>query len=257
MSQVDRITRILKAVAHSKTGLTNAHLAKTQNIPKSTLSKLLASLVSCDYLTLDTTTKQYRLGPMLLYLGARYLENLDLIQIGQQFLQQLTLLTAEASALHIPTGLEVAMVARTRKPMENISRALLRLTEIGEHAPMYATAAGKAILAHRSGSEIDRYLDSVTLVPFTKNTITDTERFRHQINDIRSAGISYNYEELNEGTIAASAPVFDLYRRPVAALTVITPSFRFDDKKRECIEPALREASAAFSKQLGFGKNGQ
>jgi len=256
MVKINRITRILKTIARSKDGFSNADIAKTLNIPKSTLSKLLASLVSCDYLTLYTRTKQYRLGPLLLYLGARYLENLDLIQIGQKFLQELTVITCEISALSVPTGLEVAMGARAMPPKGNMSQALLRLAEIGEHSPMYATAAGKAILAHRSDFEVDQYFHSVELVQITTNTITDTEQLRRQINDIRSGAIAYNFGELNEGTVAASAPIFDLYGRAVAALTVITPNFRFNNKKKECVEHAIREASAAFSKQLGFAKNG-
>ena len=127
------------------------------------------------------------------------------------------------------------MAARAMPPSGNMSQALLRLAEIGEHSPMYATAAGKVILAHRSDSEVDQYLHSVKLVPITKNTITDPKKLLNEIKKIRAGEIAYNSGELNEGTIAASAPVFDLYGRILAALTVITPSFRFDDKKRNTL----------------------
>jgi len=113
------------------------------------------------------------------------------------------------------------------------------------------------ILAHRSDAEVDQYLHSVKLVPITKHTITEPKKLLKEIEEIRAGAIAYNSRELNEDTIAASAPVFDLYGRVLAALTVITPDFRFDHQKKERVEHALRQASAGFSKQLGFGKNGQ
>ncbi|MFZ0450793.1 MAG: IclR family transcriptional regulator [Desulfatiglandaceae bacterium] len=254
---VDRITRILKAVGESRNGLTNADLAETLDLPKSTLSKILGSLTSYDWLAMAPSSKRYQLGPLNLSMGGRYLDNLDLVRMGQRFLRKLNEETEETTAMEIPNGLEVVMVAKilaghARIRNETISGEVERLAELGQRAPLYATAAGKCILAYRTKTEIEQYMKSVQFVPFTSNTITETERLWREIKKIREEALAYNFRELNPHTIAVAAPVFDLYKRVIAALAVITPDFNFDDNKRRHIEEATRRESAEFSKMLGY-----
>lgn len=247
VKSVERVSQILRLTGNSTDGLSNAQIAKTLNIPKSTLSALLNSLVSHGYLSLDASSLRYRLGPFLLALAGRYIGSLDMVKIGQNFLKQLTLKTEESSGLEIPHGPDIMLVAKEDSP-----QPVLHLLEIGERAPIYATAAGKTILAYRSDFEIKKYLDSVALVPFTDNTITDPNRIWEEIAEIRSGSLAYNRGELNALSIAIAAPVFDLHGSLIAALVVIMPAFRSDDKKNKIIEDALREASVALSHELGF-----
>lgn len=254
---VDRVTRILRAVGESKNGLTNADLAKMLDLPKSTLSKILGSLTLCDWLIMDPSTKQYQLGPLNLFLGGRYLDNLDLVRIGRRFLRKLNEETDETAAMEIPNEWEVVMVARilaghARIRNEKFSGEVERLAELGQRAPMYATAAGKCIMAYRRDADIKQYMESVQFVPITPNTITETERLWGEITKVREEGLAYNYRELNPHTIAVAAPVFDLYKRAIASLAVIAPDFHFDDNKKQQIEEAVRKASAEFSKTLGY-----
>jgi DNA-binding IclR family transcriptional regulator len=55
--------------------------------------------------------------------------------------------------------------------------------------------------------------------------------------------------------MGVAAPVQDLNRNVVAALTVVAPSFRFGKERRVFFEKALREKAAYFSKMLGFHAN--
>jgi IclR family KDG regulon transcriptional repressor len=254
---VDRTTRILRAIAEAREGLTNSDLAKSLDLPKSTLSKLLNSLASLDWLAFDTVTKRFKLGPLLLFLAGRYLDHLELVQLGQQFLKQLKEDTGETAAMEVSNGREVVMVARVfaddaKIRNEKFSGEVQRLAELGQRAPFYATAAGKCILAHYADSEIENYIQSINFVAITQDTITDSGRLQKELKDIREKGLAYNYRELNSHSIAIASPVFDLYRRVIAALAVITPDFRFDKKRKQHIEKALRRASISFSKMLGY-----
>jgi IclR family transcriptional regulator, KDG regulon repressor len=254
---VDRITRILRAIGETNEGLTNSDLSKSLDLPKSTLSKLLNSLASFDWLAFDTVTKRFKLGPLLLFLGGRYLEHLELVQIGQQFLKQLKEDTGETAAMEVPNGQEVVMVARvfaddTKIRDERFSGEVQRLTELGQRAPFYATAAGKCVLAYHTDSEIKNYIQSINFVAITQDTITNPEQLLEELKNIRKTGLAYNFKELNSHTIAIASPVFDLYRRVIAALAVVTPDFRFDKKKRQEVQKAVRRASIGFSKLLGY-----
>ncbi len=256
VKSVERITRILKIIGETGEGLTNADLAKTLGLPKSTLSKLLSSLTAHEWLVSDKGSKKYRLGPLLLFLGGRYIDHLEIVHLGRDFLKRLQAATSETAAMEIPSGHEVIMVAKIPAPDETIreerlSGEIQRLSELGQRAPMYATAAGKCLLAQRTDSEIEQYLRSIEIVPLTRNTITTSERLWKEIRQIREGSLAWNQRELNSKTVAVAAPVFDLYNRAVAALAVITPDFRFDQKKQKVIEEELRKAAAEFSRLLG------
>ena len=258
---VDRITRILLAIGDSKQGLTNAELAKTLDLPKSTLSKILGSLTTHEWLVLDQNTKRYNLGPLNLLLAGRYIDKLELIRIGQRFLRQLKEETGETAAMEVPSGYEMVMVAKDIADDAKLLDAQLisqvaRLSELGQRAPLYATAAGKCMLAQRSDEELDQYLKTVKLVPITGGTITDPQRLKEEIQTIRQEGLAYNHQELNPDTIAVAAPVFDLYKRVVAALVVIIPDYRFDEEKKKRVERAVRKAGLDFSKLVGFQHTG-
>jgi DNA-binding IclR family transcriptional regulator len=256
VKSVDRITRILRIIEESGEGLTNADLAKALDLPKSTLSKLLASLTAHEWLVSDKGSKRYTLGPLLFFLGSRYIDHLEIVHTGQRFLNQLQAATSENASMEVPSGREVVAVARAESPdakirNEKLAGEIQRLSKLGQRAPLYATAAGKCILAHWADSDIEEYLRATEIVPFTRHTLSNADRLWREIRQIRGGALAYNRRELNSDTIAVAAPVLDLYNRPVAALAVITPHFRFDQKKQKVVEEALRKAAAEFSRLLG------
>ena len=137
---------------------------------------------------------------------------------------------------------------------EDRSRPLARMIQMGERAPIYATAAGKAILAHLSEDEIEQYLSTAELTPITKATITDPEVLRRQLNAIRSGALARSHEELHEGITAVASPVFDLWGHVVASIVLPVLTVRFTPNKEKKAEEILRRASSELSRQLGFDK---
>lgn len=254
---VDRITRILATVGDSENGLTNGQLSKALALPKSTLSKNLNSLAQYEWLAFDPVSRRYRLGPRNLFLAAKYIDHLDLVRLGQRFLRRLKRETGEMACMEIPSGDEVVMVAKlaaddARLAGEKFTEEVLRLAELGHRAPLYATASGKCLLASRTDAEIERYIEITRFTPFTKDTITDSGRLRQEIQSTRASGLAYNRRELNPHTIAVAGPVRNLYGRTIGTLAVITPDFRFDHRRKPCIEDAVMRATTDFSKLLGF-----
>jgi len=244
---VTRAAQILELISLSSDGLTHTEVAETLSIPKSSLSALLGNLVALEYLSLDPISKRYTLGPHILVLAGRYLDNLDLARIAQPFIEQLSIKTGESASFNIMSGPDILVVAK-----KNFPHPLRRSLQIGERAPIYATASGKAILAYRSDEEIEEYLSSVDLYPITKKTINDPEALRRQLKEIRAGGLGYCREEVHEDTTAIAAPIFDRNGESVAAINVIVPIIRLDAAKERLAEQALREESAALSRQLGF-----
>jgi IclR family transcriptional regulator, KDG regulon repressor len=259
VKSADRAFQILEAVGSRSNGVTHGELSKILGIPKGSLSYLLSNLVDRDYVTFDRQSKLYRLGPKLLVLTGLYLSNLDFVRVGRPVLRQLVADINEDAELAIMKDEEILFLYK-----EECSQPLKFSIAIGERAPIYATSAGKAILAFLPGDEVSKYLSSVKLDPITYSTITDVEALRSELEDIRSQGLAYGREEFHQGISAIAAPVFNLYGDVVGSAVVTLPSIRFNTEQKQSIEAKLLMAAREISRQLGFdpgivgvGNNGE
>jgi len=247
VKSADRVFQVLEFIVGNKEGLSHKELSGDLDIPKSSLSALLSNLVSREYLSYNSINKRYRLGPKVLFLAGRHLSGLDIVQLGQPVVRKVMVRTEESVELAVRSGYKIQIVCKV-----DCFRPLQSVIELGNTAPIYATAAGKAILAFQSSEEIEDYLSSVEFEQITNKTIMDKAVFRRQLGRIRSGAIAYSREELNEGLVAMAIPVFNLSGSVVASLVVPIPTPRFTTKREKLISGALREAGRELSHQLGF-----
>lgn len=252
VKSAERAVKILEAVAQARGGLTHTEMCHALRIPSGSLTPLLNTLRSLGYLLLDPSGKKYMLGPSVLVLARRYQEELDIVQIGQPFLTELVRVTGEAAAITIENGNHSTVVAKVNSPLP-VSPSL----KLGDSAPLYAGASGKIYLAFRSDEEIRRYLSTVVLKPLTPKTPVHPDKIWRELMAIREGGLSYSREYIFEGVTAVAAPVRDFSGKVVATFILSAPSSRMGAEKEELVEKALREAAAAFSEKLGFGRDEQ
>lgn len=250
VKSADRVIQILEAIGAKKCGITQRDLSAELEIPKGSLSPLLSNLVDRGYLTLDRLNKLYMLGPNLVVLTGRYLSSLEIVRIGRPVLQELVSEIDEDAEIVVMKGDEVLFLYK-----EECSKPLKYSIAIGEVAPIYATSAGKAILAHLHEKEIDRYLTETGLIAITRTSITDVDAMRRELKGIRAIGIAYGREEFHEGICGIAAPVFNLYGDVAGAVVVTLPSIRFNRETKGFIEPRLRSAAEKISHHLGFAQD--
>ncbi len=247
VKSADRVIQIFEAVGSKEKGITHGELAKTLDIPKGSLSLLLSNLVDREYLTFDRVGKLYMLGSKLLILTGHYLSNLDIVRVARPIIHELVAEINEDTELAVIKDREILFLHK-----EECSKPLKYSIEIGERAPVYATACGKAILAHLPEDEISNFFSEATLDSFTKNTVTDRDALRRELEGVRSNGLAYGREEFQHGISAIAAPIFNFYGKAVGSITVTMPSIRFNPEHNQFIEPKLLKTSAKISRQLGF-----
>jgi DNA-binding IclR family transcriptional regulator len=109
-------------------------------------------------------------------------------------------------------------------------------SRLGESIPLHATAAGKAILSCHPPERVDEVVDRTGLPAVTANTITDRDRLREELDEIRERGLSVNREENVEGVWAYGVPVRGPDGGPLGALSVSGPAHRL---RKESVEEAL------------------
>ena len=247
VKSADRVFQILETIGLDREGITHGELSAKLRIPKSSLTSLLANLVTREYLSLDSRGRRYRLGPGILLLAGRYLQGLDLVRLGYPLIRRITGAIDESAEIAVKRGDEIMIICK-----EDCSRPLGRIIQIGDRAPIYATAAGKVILAHLSEQEINQYISTVALMPITKKTITDPEILRRELAAIRAGSLGLSHEEMNEGITAMASPVFDLQRRVVASIVLPIPTVRFSPEKEKTAGGVLRRSAMELSRQLGY-----
>jgi IclR family transcriptional regulator, KDG regulon repressor len=249
VKSADRVIQILEAVGQRKEGLTHSELSRVLNIPKGSLSFLCSNLLEREYLVFYPETKRYTLGPQILALTGRFLDDFDITRLGQPIIRELSRKHDEDAEITIRKGKEILITCK-----ESCSKPIRRVIAVGDRYPMYATAAGKVILSYFTERELDQYFLSVELKPITKKTITDVEILKSELKKTRAVGLSFNQDEFHEGVSAIASPIFDLNKKVVASMAVIIPTLRFHRKVFKAIEEDLRGAADRLSYQLGFRK---
>jgi len=247
VKSADRVVLILEAIARSKGGMTHGEISRDLRIPKGSLSFLLSNLVDRGYLSFDPMGKLYMLGSEILVLTGRYLNSLDIMELGRPVLHVLVQQINEDAEIAVRRGDQVLFLYKVEAP-----RPVKYSIAPGELAPLYATSPGKCILAFIPKEEVSTYLDRVTLLPFTNETITDRDALVSELELIRSTGLAYGRGEYHRGICGIAAPVFNIHSVIVGSIVVTLQADRFDPDHKAFIEPKLRQAATDLSRGLGF-----
>jgi DNA-binding IclR family transcriptional regulator len=243
VQSIKRSFALLRALALGPVGVTE--LADRVALPKSTVARLLASLEEEQAVEQTEAGGEYRLGPGLIDLAGSAPRGRNLVAAARPHLLELSESIDEVAGLSTIDGGLVYYLDQT----ESSSNIQVR-DWTGEHAPLHAVPSGLVILAHQRPDFINRYLAS-PLVQCTPWTMTDPGELRDRLEQIRSIGYAWVYEEFAEELNSVAAPVFESGGHVEAALHVHGPAYRFpnpDDTHDHGM--AVIEAAGRLSMQL-------
>ena len=247
VKSAQRVFRIIEAVAEQKTGLSQVEMSQRLNIPKSSLSVLLRDLCASNYLILDESNKLYGLGPQLVTIASRYLDNQDVIRLGRPLITRLAGETGESAVLALLVEQEAVLMHK-----EDSTQPILPSILVGTRFPLYASAVGKAMLANFEDQELEQYLKTVELAPITPQTIVDVETLRQRLAEVRATGLAYNRGNYRTGIYAIASPVFDHTGRAIAAVSVSLLSQHFTEEKSADVGQAVIGIAGELSRLLGY-----
>ncbi len=136
---------------------------------------------------------------------------------------------------------------------ESLQGALTKI-RIGESVvfPLYCTGAGKVLLAGMKDYELNTYLHTEKLVPFTPNTITDVDKLREQLQNIRRGSLGFDYDEYHMGLSNIAVSLKGYAGRTIAALGVTALSSSLDSKRIKEIILITEKYATEISRTLGF-----
>lgn len=243
VQSIKRSFALLRTLALGPVGVTE--LAERVDLPKSTVARLLASLEEEQAVEQTEAGGEYRLGSGLIDLAGSAPRGRNLVAAARPHLLELAESLDEVAGLSIIDGGQVYYLDQT----ESSSNIQVR-DWTGEHAPLHAVPSGLVILAHRNPDFVDKYL-AAPLVKCTPWTMTDPDELRDRLEQIRSIGYAWVYEEFAEELNSVAAPVFESGGIVEAALHVHGPAYRFPDPDdTHDLGMAVIEAAGRLSMQL-------
>ena len=210
---------------------------------KSTTAGIINTLKDEALLVQNQENGKLKLGIELFCLAVN--AKMELGELVMPYLDHLLQKTEETVNLAIRDGVHIVYIEKKESP-----HSMRICTNVGKRLPLYCTAIGKAILAFMDETERERVLNELVFHPFTEKTVTDKRKLLELLESIRVEGISYDFEELENGLICIAAPIFDKYGQPVAAVSVSGPSIRMGKSVRQNIKQLLLRESQAISKRL-------
>jgi IclR family acetate operon transcriptional repressor len=241
---VDRALDILLCFTRQTPQLTMTQIADQVGMNKSTVHRLLGTLEKKRFLQRDPSTGLYQLGIRLLQMAYLTLEHNDLRQNAAPFLHRLCEQHRETITLSVLDGSDVIFLDVVESP-QRVKLA----ASTGQRLPAFATAAGKAILAHMPEEAVKKGIER-GMQQYTPQTIQSSEIFFQDLYKIRKQGFSISEQEYEEGINAVAAPILDPNGQPLAAITVAGPAYRLLPERMNEIGQAVLATAREIAQEI-------
>jgi len=197
------VCRIFDCFSARRRALNLTEISASLGLAKSSVHRLLRTLVAQEYLAFDPRTRRYRLGERVGGLAEVYGRQTSLATIARPFVERLRDATRETAGLQVRDGDERYCVVEAQSPQS------IRMT-VGENV-RYALGRGSSGHVLRAFS-------------------ADWAQARDHLalRRIRAAGYAISRGEVIPGAIAIYVPVLTGQETADAALGVYGPAFRND-----------------------------
>lgn len=249
VTAVERCFKILDLLASSDRPLGIPVIAKTLELPRTSVHELIATMVASSYLEpVASSPGSFRLGLRLFEMGNHYVRQLDLVSEAQAAASELSALTGETCHVAVLDGRDVVYIAKV-----DSHHTVRMVSAVGTRLPAHCTGVGKALLAALPEEELRRRYQMVAVLEqMTPNSHSSVESLYADLEKVRATGISYDNCESNLDIRCIAGPVFGTDGQAVAALSTSVPTSRWTKECYERYSQLVREATTQLSKRLGY-----
>ena len=190
-----------------------SEVAAALGLPRPSAHILLSTLTAAGYLRQAKRRGRYRADLRVLRVARDVLARLPVRERAAPVLRELAQ----------TTGLNVYLAVLSRGEAVTIDRVVAKprpeaRADVGVSNPAYASAMGKALLAHLPAAELAAYLGEVRLEPVTERTITSVDALRAELERIRKRGYALSEGEHRPDVRSVAAPVFTYTDEAVGAI---------------------------------------
>jgi DNA-binding IclR family transcriptional regulator len=222
VQSIERAFAVLRSLTGGPAGVTE--IADRVDLPKSTVSRLLATLEELGAVEQVAAGSDYRVGWAMLELAAAARPGRSVVSVARPHLAELNRLTGEAAGVSIADGTDMLYLDQLTPDSE------LQVRDwTGHRIPMHAVPSGQVVLAR--DAHLLRRITSLPMHRFTSHTVIRPADLRKRLTQVRHDGYAWGMEEFADGLNSVAAAVHTEDGRVVAALHVYGPASRFPGKR--------------------------
>ena len=210
-------------------------------LSRSTVHRLLTTLVFHGFVEQDPATRAYRPGPALTGLGLAVIEHSDLRTVARAAMEKVVQTMHETVHLTVLQGDHVLCLDSLESNQTERTGS-----RVGWSLPTHATAAGKALLAALTDAEVAAIFPS-DLIEST-GAVATVRRIDllAELELIRARGYSTNVGQSEPEVTAVGVTLRDRHARVRAALSVTAPRTRVNEKWMREAGPRLAQIAEEF-----------
>ncbi len=246
---VDGMLDILEFMSSRSGPFGVSELARSLGISNNLVFRVMKRLVERGYAEMEPETGAYHLGVKFYSLGMALASRFELRRRGRKHLEHLTGETGETCQVQVLDGHNMLV-------LDSVSPASDFFLQVVPGSRMYChcNAFGKAVLAFKP-EEFVREVISGELPKMTEHTISDYEKFRDELVEVRRIGLAFDREEYAAGVYCIVAPVFDVENNVVAGCGITGLASRFCPDLTAKLGRMVLDCAARISGDIGYNGN--
>lgn len=226
--------------------LSASELAEAIGEPRSSIYRLLNSLVQLEMVEQGSKRGAYCLGLKLLRLGSAVTARFDERTAALPVVERIHDETGETVFFCVRRDWEAVCIERL-----DGRRVQSLALQLGGSLPLHAGAASRTLLAFDSRELWEEYVAQGPLEALTPETPTGRDELFGLLEQTRSTGHAVSDSDVTVGIAAVGAPVFDHRGQLIAALSIagVRPAILEGDaagRMVELVTSGAREISAAL-----------
>jgi len=250
MTSLLKAVSILQCFSYDEPELGIADIVSKVEMPRTTVHRILSTLIRTGLLIRKNNTGKYRIGPALYTMGSLYLVTTDILSAAEPVTELLNELTGEAIKLSVFDRGNVIVIKKEE------SRHSFRYQHaVGSILPAYASGMGKAFLSELSEMELESLYPNEILKPLTNKTIATKTELREELKQVRSNGFSVDMEGNTEGLCGVGCVIRDATGKVVAAMSIGVPSHTFTAERKHQLGTLNKMGAGLISYRLGYQDN--
>lgn len=219
-----RAFELLRLVASAEEGASIATLTQASGLPRTTVSRLLASLYDVGAVARPGAHRRWVLGPTITTLTGMAPGGAGLKERALPVLRELTGTLGETSLVEVPI---TPTSARVLAEVEG--HHIVGVRTVWRDRALTSPASGvvRMLLAELPPEEVERAVEAMSIVAHTSATKTSVEDIVEAVRRVRTDGVSMVVDEVEEGLSGVGVAIRE-GARLVATVSVYLPTARLD-----------------------------
>lgn len=247
---VHRSLTILEELAKFQKGCGVTQLAQQTKLHKSTVHRLLATLMSKGYVLKNIEDDKYCLGMKILYLSGSILDRMDVRIVAKPYIESLSHRVKEIVHLAILDDNEAVYIDK----VENTENTIRMYSKIGKRVSLHCTGVGKVLLAWMPEGQSEVVLKSLKMQAYTPNTITSIQKLKKELIKVKENGYALDNVEHEDGVRCVAAPIFDMNCNVIASISISVPTFKITETLIPILIDEILNTAEEISYHMGFYK---